>query len=77
MLALAMGAAALVWWLSVFLAAHVRRGRAAECPSCRSVRIRPSWPTLRDKFLSYSGILPLRCEVCRKRFYVLRSRAHV
>jgi hypothetical protein len=77
MLALAVGTAALLWWLSVFLAAHIRRDRSTECPSCHSHRIRPSWPTLRDKCLSYSGIAPLRCEACRKRFYILKSRALV
>jgi hypothetical protein len=74
MLVSAVGAAAFLGWLSVFLVAISRGPEITECPSCRSPRIRPSWPKLVDKILNYSGIMPYRCEKCLKRFYAQKAR---
>jgi hypothetical protein len=73
LLALALGTVILLWWLSVFLSAYIRRRAGSKCPCCQSARLRPSWPKLRDKLLSYSALRPIRCESCQKRFYVLKS----
>jgi hypothetical protein len=70
MLLLGIASVALVLWLSVFIAALLRGPRMSRCPNCRSDRIRPSWPRMRDKLLRASRIKPYRCEACQKRFYV-------
>lgn len=72
-LALAVGTAAFLSWLSVFLAATTRGRKITTCPVCRSRAIRHSWPTAVDKVLKYSFVVPFRCENCRKRFYALKS----
>jgi hypothetical protein len=74
MLLSVVGTAAFLGWLSVFLAALWRGSQITECPSCHSPRIRPSWPKLIDKILSYSWIMPYRCEKCLKRFYAQKAR---
>ena len=59
----------------VFLVASSRGRQISEgvTPVCRSNRVRPSWPKLIDKILSYSAIKPFRCETCRKRFYGINA----
>ena len=59
-------------WISFILLAAYRRGYSvALCPSCRSDRLRPSWPRWRDRyFFVYFGVTPQRCEACQKRFYI-------
>lgn len=59
-----------VWLSAVTLA--VLRGKITRCPKCRSKRVRPSWPRIKDKFLPIF-VRPRRCEACRKRFYTARS----
>jgi hypothetical protein len=63
-------------WLCAFVAALARGRRVSKCPSCHSDRIRPSWPTIRDKILRVSRITPYRCEACLKRFYVRAERVY-
>ena len=46
------------------------------CPRCGSNSIRPSWrPAFRDPFLRILGVRPLRCRLCRSRFYLFNPRA--
>jgi hypothetical protein len=59
----------------VFTVMHaLARGRyIPQCPSCHSNRLRPSWPTVLDRFvLLHCQIRPWRCEACRYRFYLRR-----
>jgi transposase-like protein len=72
LVAMAIGAAALLAWLSAILAAGFRR-RIDLCPSCRSDRVRPSWPTVADRVLRISAIASFRCQACMKRFYGRRK----
>jgi len=62
-LAIAVAAAALLSWLTALAIAHSRL-RVDQCPSCLSTRVRPSWPTAIDKFLSISAVAAFRCEAC-------------
>jgi hypothetical protein len=66
------GTAVLLTWLSAVVVGRSRR-RVDRCPSCRSDRVRPSWPTILDKFLDISSIAAFRCEACSKRFYARKS----
>ena len=60
----------LIPWFCLLAAAFVRGQRVSDCPSCHSLRIRPSWPRMIDRLLRLSLIAPFRCEACQKRFYV-------
>jgi hypothetical protein len=59
-------------WLCAMVIAR-RRTRVDRCPSCRSDRVRPSWPTIIDKFVGVSAVAAFRCEACLKRFYGRKS----
>jgi len=72
LLVIAIGTAALIAWLIVVLVASSRRS-LEKCPSCRSNRVRPSWPTIVDRILRISAICAFRCEACTRRFYARRS----
>jgi hypothetical protein len=73
-IALAAAMPVVLVWVCVFLTALVRGSRIQDCPSCRSVQVRPSWPTKVDKLLGFTGIMPYRCETCQKRFYALKPQ---
>jgi hypothetical protein len=66
---------ALLTWLTAIVIARSRR-RIDRCPICKSNRVRPSWPTIMDKFLWISATTPFRCEACLKRFYARKSLAY-
>ena len=66
---LALTAAAVA--LTRFLILPVRR-ESRRCPTCESIRIRPSWPRLSDRFTPW--LRALRCEACGERFHVMKHR---
>lgn len=72
MLAIAVAIPTIVTWLIANLIARSRR-RIDRCPKCKSNRVRPSWPAIRDKFLFISATSPFRCEACLKRFYARKA----
>jgi len=72
MLAMAIGAAVLIAWLWAVLLARSRKS-VEKCPTCRSNRVRPSWPTISDRLLGVANICAFRCEACLRRFYARRS----
>jgi hypothetical protein len=72
MLAIAVATPTLITWLSAIVIARSRQ-RVDQCPSCKSDRVRPSWPTILDKFLGISALAAFRCEACLKRFYARKS----
>jgi len=65
----------LVTWMSAVVIGRSRR-RIDRCPSCKSNRVRPSWPTIVDKFFSITSITAFRCEACLRRFYGRKSLAY-
>lgn len=71
-LAIAVVIPTMVTWLIAIIIARSRQ-RIDRCPSCKSNRVRPSWPTIIDKFLWISQSSPFRCEACLKRFYAPKS----
>ena len=50
----------------------ILRGTTRVCPKCSATRTRRSSTRLADRFLP-AFIAPRRCEVCRVRFYNLKS----
>jgi len=69
-----LGLAAVLWWLTLAIAALARGRKISKCPRCLSTRVRPSWPRFVDDVLFPSYIKPYRCEVCKKRFYAMRPK---
>jgi hypothetical protein len=61
----------LTWFFAMLIARS--RPRVDRCPACRSDRVRPSWPTIIDKFVGISAVAAFRCEACLKRFYGRKS----
>lgn len=63
------GVPVLLAWASVFVLATVRGSRFSRCPACDYNHVRPSYPTIVERVLGYTGVIPFRCENCRRRFY--------
>ncbi len=72
LIALALGFAVLLSWLTPAIAGLVRGYNVSTCPRCRSLKIRPSFPKFVDGILNPTHIKPFRCEWCRKRFYAMK-----
>ena len=65
---------ALLPWLGAMGCVLARGRRVSKCPSCRSDRIRLSWPRPADKLMGLLMVTPYRCEACMKRFFVLAPK---
>jgi hypothetical protein len=70
-LALALTMVPILAWL-FFNMTVILRGPSRNCPKCSAKRTRRSLPRLADRLLP-AFITARRCEVCRVRFYHLKS----
>jgi hypothetical protein len=68
-----LGLAVLLLGCLTLLVLALTRG-SSKCPHCECPKVRPSFPTLVDKLLSFLYLRPYRCHACRSRFYAKRRR---